>query len=56
MDLTSNDQGSIFVGGKGRYRAASLMQLLNYFRMTVAGGDVEWVVTCFDSEGMLVSC
>ena len=31
------------------------MQLLDYFRMAIAGGDVERVVACFDSEGALIS-
>ena len=50
MGLTSNYQGGVFVSGKGRYGTASLMQLFNYFRMTIAGGDVERVVTCFNSK------
>jgi hypothetical protein len=55
MRLTGNYQRGVFVSGKGRYRTASLMQLLDYFRMTIAGGDVKRVVTCFDSEGALIS-
>ena len=55
MGRTSNYQGGVFVSGKRRYGTASLMQLLDYFRMTVASGDVERVVTCFDSQGALTS-
>ena len=55
MGLTSNYQGGVFVSRKGRYGTASLMQLFNYFRMTIAGGDVERVVTCFNSKDTLSS-
>jgi hypothetical protein len=44
--LTSDYKRRILVGRQSRDRTARLMQLFHYFRVTIAGGNVQRVVTC----------